>query len=119
MEELVRRLSGGTNRVSLFTLAPRWSEERLPDYSYADALKKEGFSEGIVGAAQTFFFRAEDGPWAQERLASLALIDVVIHLSRAVAKAKLYPCVDLRTWSGTLPSPPARTRSSPNARASW
>jgi RNA polymerase sigma factor (sigma-70 family) len=102
MEELVRRLSGGTDRVSLFTLTPLWDAEGAPDFSHADALRKDGFSEGTVGAAQTFFFRAEDGPWTKERLASLALADVVIHLSRAVAKAKIYPCVDLRTSRSRL-----------------
>jgi hypothetical protein len=32
-------------------------------------LRKDGFSEGTVGAVQTFFFRAEDGPWTTQRLA--------------------------------------------------
>jgi len=102
MQELVRRLSGGTDRVSLFTLTPLWDAAGAPDFSHADALRKEGFSEGTIGAAQTFFFRAEDGPWTKERLAGLALADVVIHLSREVAKAKTYPCVDLRTSRSRL-----------------
>jgi hypothetical protein len=32
MEELVRRLSGGADRISLLTLVQRWKEE---DFSYA------------------------------------------------------------------------------------
>ena len=65
MEELVRRLSGGKEGISLFALLPQWWPEREPGFSYADQLKKEGFSEGTVGAVQTFFFRAEDGPCFQ------------------------------------------------------
>lgn len=100
MEELVRRLGGGTERVSLFALV-EWPE-REPGFSYAEQMKKDGFSEGSVGAVQSFFFRAEDGPWTEERLAGLATVDVVIHLSREVAKAKIYPCVDLRTSRSRL-----------------
>ena len=97
MEELVRRLSGGKEGISLFALLPQWWPEREPGFSYADQLKKEGFSEGTVGAVQTFFFRAEDGPWTEDRLAGLAPANVVIHLSHKVAAAKIYPCVDLRS----------------------
>ena len=43
MEELVRRLSGGADRVFLFTLAPQWEAERDPNYSHAELLKKDGF----------------------------------------------------------------------------
>jgi RNA polymerase sigma factor (sigma-70 family) len=96
MEELVRRLGGGTDGISLFTLVPQWSAAREPGFSHADELKKDGFSEGTVGAVQTFFFRAEDGPWTEDRLAGLATVDVIIHLSRKVAATKIYPCVDLR-----------------------
>ncbi|HMK80601.1 MAG TPA: sigma-70 family RNA polymerase sigma factor [Xanthobacteraceae bacterium] len=94
MEELVRRLSGGPDAVFLFTLLQRWKEE---DFSYAAELEKDGYSEGTVGSVQTFFFRAEDGPWTAERLAALAPVDSVVHLSRERAKAKLYPCVDVLT----------------------
>jgi F0F1-type ATP synthase beta subunit len=99
MEELVRRLSGGADRISLFTLVQRWKEE---DFSYAAELKKDGFSEGTVGAVQTFFFRAGDGPWTTERLAELASVDTVIHLSRGMAERKIYPCVDPRTSRSEL-----------------
>jgi F0F1-type ATP synthase beta subunit len=100
MEALVRRLSGGTERVSLFALV-EWPE-REPGFSYAEELKKEGFSGGTVGAVQSFFFRAEDGPWTEDRLAGLATVDAVVHLSREVAKAKIYPCADVRTSRSRL-----------------
>jgi len=99
MEELVRRLSGKADRISLFTLVQRWKEE---DFSHAAELKKDGFSEGTVGAVQTFFFRAGDGPWTTERLAELASVDTVIHLSRGMAERKIYPCVDPRTSRSEL-----------------
>jgi RNA polymerase sigma factor (sigma-70 family) len=101
MEELVRRLSDGTEGISLFTLM-QWPAAREPGFSLADELKKEGFSEGTVGAVQTFFFRAEDGPWTEDRLAGLTTADVVIHLSIKVAKAKIYPCVSLQNSRSRL-----------------
>jgi F0F1-type ATP synthase beta subunit len=102
MEELVRRLSGGADRVSLFTLlAPRPGEHELR-YSLAEELKKEGFSEGTAGAVQTFFFRGQDGPLAHEQLEGLRAVDTVIHLARDMAKAGIYPCVQLRTSRSRL-----------------
>jgi len=65
-------------------------------------LKKDGFSEGTIGAVQTFFFRAGDGPWTTERLAELASFGTVIHLSRGMAERKIYPCVDPRTSRSEL-----------------
>jgi RNA polymerase sigma factor (sigma-70 family) len=106
MEELVRRLSGGSDRVSLFAVLQTW-EEAPPNYSYAEALKQEGYSEGTKGAVQTFFLRGGDGPWTEDRLASLSPVDSVIHLSRAVAKAKIYPCLDPRTSRSRLHDSPA------------
>jgi F0F1-type ATP synthase beta subunit len=97
IEELVRRLAGGTDRISVFAIIQEWPGSREPGFSYAEELKKDGFSEGTVGAVQSFFFRADEGPWTAERLAGLATADVVIHLSREMAKAKIYPCVDVRT----------------------
>jgi RNA polymerase sigma factor (sigma-70 family) len=99
MEELVRRLSEGADRISLFTFVQRWKDG---DFSYAEELKKDGFSEGTVGAVQTFFFRASDGPWTKERLAELASVDTVIHLSRGMAERKIYPCVDPRSSRSRL-----------------
>ena len=54
-----------------------------------------GYSEGTVGAVQTFFLRADAGPWTNQRLAALAPVDVVLRLSHERAKAKVYPCIDV------------------------
>jgi F-type H+-transporting ATPase subunit beta len=101
MEEIVRRLSGGRDRVSMFAvLAPpsaEWPRALEPGYSLAAELKEEGSSEGTVGAVQTFFFRSEGGPWTAEALATLSPVDTVVHVSRARAKSKLYPCIDVLT----------------------
>ena len=99
MEELVRRLSRGDSPLSIFILMPppssEWPYSLEPGFSHAEALRKDGFSEGTVGAVQTFFFRAEDGPWTTQRLAALASVDVVIRLSRERARANIYPTVDV------------------------
>ncbi len=99
MEELVRRLSGGGDPLSIFVLMPQpsteWPDSLEPGFSHAEQLKKEGFSEGTVGAVQTFFLRAEPGEWTSDRLAALAPVDVVIRLSREHAQAKIYPAVDV------------------------
>jgi RNA polymerase sigma factor (sigma-70 family) len=102
MEELVRRLSSGTNRVSLFALVQKWDGEGEPGFSHAESLKKDGFSEGTAGAVQTFFFRAAEGPWSRERLDELGSIDSVIHLSRQMAVRGIYPCVDVTTSRSRL-----------------
>jgi F-type H+-transporting ATPase subunit beta len=106
MEELVRRLSGGRDPVSLFViLAPpssEWPPELEDDYSLSAALKEEGSSEGTVGSVQTFFFRAEGELWTPERLEALTPVDTVIHLSRERANAKIYPCVDVLTSRSRL-----------------
>ena len=87
VEELVRRLSGKAHRVYLFTLVPQWAE-RGPEFSYADQLKKEGFSEGTAGVARTLFFRAADSPWNVERLDELGDVDTVIDLAREMNAAQ-------------------------------
>jgi RNA polymerase sigma factor (sigma-70 family) len=106
MEELVRRLSGGRDPVSMFVFLPPPSSEWPPtlgeDYSHAEALKQEGYSEGTVGSLQTFFFGSEDGPWTPQRLAALEPIDTVIHLSRERIKSKIYPGVDVLTSRSRL-----------------
>jgi RNA polymerase sigma factor (sigma-70 family) len=109
MEELVRRLADGGDPVTMFVTiqppSPEWPPGMAPDFSFAGALAEEGYSEGTRGAVQSFFLRSEDGPWTAERLAALAAADVVIHLSRAQARAKFYPCVEPLTsrsrWLGT------------------
>jgi RNA polymerase sigma factor (sigma-70 family) len=106
MEELVRRLSGGPDPVSLFVLMPPFSSEwpgstDLP-FSISASLKREGYSEGTVGAVQTFFLRGQQEPWTAARLNEFATADVVIHLSHEVAKMKIYPAIDLRTSRSRL-----------------
>ena len=96
MEELVRRLSGGSVGVSLFTLAP-WTP-----VSIADTLKQDGFDEGMTGPVQTFYFRAGDGAWTPERLAELGSVDVVIRLSAELAGLGIYPTVDPLTSRSRL-----------------
>jgi RNA polymerase sigma factor (sigma-70 family) len=106
MEELVRRLSGGPDPVSMFVILAPPSEEWPPtlekDYSLSAALKQEGYSEGTVGSVQTFFFRSEAGPWTSEQLAALAPVDSVVHLFRERIKAKIYPGVDVLTSRSRL-----------------
>ena len=102
MEELVRRLSSGANRVSLFALLQKWDGEGEAGFSHAEVLKKDGFSEGTVGAVQTSFFRAAEGPWNADRLNALSAVDSVIHLSRGMAVRKIYPSVDVATSRSRL-----------------
>jgi F0F1-type ATP synthase beta subunit len=96
MEELVRRLSGGSVGVSLFTLAP-WTP-----VSIADTLKQDGFNERTTGPVQTFYFRSGDGAWTPERLAELGSVDVVIRLSAELAGLGIYPTVDPLTSRSRL-----------------
>lgn len=106
MEELVRRLSGGADPVSLFVLmppfSPEWPGSISLSPSISGALKQEGYSEGTVGPVQTFFLRGQEEPWTAERLRDFAAADVVIHLARDLAKAKIYPAVDLRNSRSRL-----------------
>jgi F0F1-type ATP synthase beta subunit len=100
-EELVRRLSGGNERVSLFPLVPL-SPHLPPDGSLAAEVKQESGNEGTVGSVQTFFFGAEDAPWTRERLEALAAADVVIRLSRERIAARVLPPVDVLTSRSRL-----------------
>ena len=97
LEELVRRLSGGTDRVSIFTFVPGGGT-----MTYGEMMEKEGYSDGTVGAVQTFFFRREDGPWTPERLSTLTGVDVVIRLSEALGQLGIYPAVDPLTSRSRL-----------------
>ena len=106
MEELVRRLSGGADSLSLFVLmppfSPEWPASTGQPLSISGSLKREGYSEGTVGRVQTFFLRGQEEPWTAERINEFATADAVIHLSRQVAQAKIYPAVDLRTSRSRL-----------------
>src|SRR6267154_4962688 len=100
MEEIVRRISKSVYPVTMFVLIPPPSEAWPPsldeNYSFADELKAEGYSEGTVGAVQTFFLRGVDKPWTADTLASLAAVDTVVLLSREMILRKTYPGVDVR-----------------------
>jgi RNA polymerase sigma factor (sigma-70 family) len=100
MEEIVRRISKSVYPVTIFVLIPPPSEAWPPsldeNYSFADALKAEGYSEGTVDAVQTFFLRGVDKPWTADTLASLAAVDTVVLLSREMILRKTYPAVDVR-----------------------
>jgi RNA polymerase sigma factor (sigma-70 family) len=100
MEELVRRLSAGPDRLTILLMMAPPSAELFPrglepGYSYTDELKKDGYSEGTLGAVQTLFLRAAEGGWSDERLDALAPADTVIRLSLERARAKVYPTVDV------------------------
>jgi RNA polymerase sigma factor (sigma-70 family) len=97
LEELVRRLSGGTDRVSIFTFVPGGGT-----MTYREMMEKEGYSDGTVGAVQTFFFRREDGPWTPESLSTLTGVDVVIRLSETLGRLGVYPTVDPLTSRSRL-----------------
>jgi F-type H+-transporting ATPase subunit beta len=96
VEELVRRLSGGSPGVSLFTVAPSTPA------SIADVLKQDGFNGATTGPVQTFYFRAAEAAWTPERLAGLAAVDVVIRMSAALAGRGIYPPVDPLTSRSRL-----------------
>jgi RNA polymerase sigma factor (sigma-70 family) len=106
MEEIVRRISRNVHPVTMFVLIPLPSKFYPPsldeNYSFADELRAEGYSEGTVGAVKTFFLRGVDRPWTPEMLASLAAVDTVVHLSREMILRKTYPGVDVRTARSRL-----------------
>ena len=107
MEELVRRLSAGSDRLTILLMMPQptaemWPQALEPGFSHVEALKKDGYSEGTVGVVQTLFFRAAEGGWTQERLNALAPADTVIRLSLERARAKVYPTVDVLTSRSRL-----------------
>jgi RNA polymerase sigma factor (sigma-70 family) len=103
-EEMVRRLSGGMERTSLFVFVPPPSPAN-PIYhgrTLSEELNKAGCSEGTVGAVQTFFLRSDGEPWGEDRLSALTPLDTVIHLSRGRASANIYPPVDVLTSRSRL-----------------
>ena len=66
MEELVRRLSAGSDRLTILLMMPQptaemWPQALEPGFSHVEALKKDGYSEGTVGVVQTFFPRRRRG----------------------------------------------------------
>jgi hypothetical protein len=106
MEEIVRRISKGDDPVTMFVLIPPpsdiWPPSLDENYSFAEALKEEGYSEGTMGCVQTFLVGGVEGPWTAEKLAALAPVDTVIHLAREMILRKNYPGVDVRTARSRL-----------------
>src|SRR5207247_8831893 len=66
------------SRVDLY-LRARWRT-----MTYREMMDKEGYSDGTVGAVQTFFFRREEGPWTSESLSTPLGVDVVLRLPAAL-----------------------------------
>lgn len=95
LEELVRRLAAQSEPVSFFAVVPE--AYRTEGLSFAEGLKKDGYSEGTLGPVQTFFFWGHEDPWTLKRLAALAPVDTVVHLSRARIEDGIYPGVDVLT----------------------
>jgi RNA polymerase sigma factor (sigma-70 family) len=87
-EELARRLSGERGGVTLFTFVPPG-----PGLSFQDVWAKDGLTGGTVGTVETFYFLGEE-EWTVERLSALPAVDVVIRLSKGLAKLGIYPTID-------------------------
>jgi RNA polymerase sigma factor (sigma-70 family) len=96
VEELVRRLAGGLGRLSIFSMVPMLT---MP---ISEAWEKEGYSEGTVGAVQTFYLPGENEPWTAERLDDLAGVDAVVRLSYELARLRIYPPADALTSRSRL-----------------
>ena len=62
-----------------------------PTSSMQEMWQKEGYSEGTVGAVQTFYLLREAGPWTVEGLSALTGVDTVIRLSREQAERRIWP----------------------------
>jgi F0F1-type ATP synthase beta subunit len=92
--ELTHRLKDGPDGLKLFALLQVW-RDAPPGFSFPASLKEEGLADIPCGAVQQFFLRAEDGPWTASRLSPLDPFDVVIRHSRQLARARVYPPVDV------------------------
>jgi len=99
--ELTYKLNNVSDGTKLFTIAPVW-REAPPGWSFSGSLKEEGFADIPCGAVQHFFLRAADGPWTANQLSLLDPFDVVIRFSRKLARAKVYPAVDVVTSRSRL-----------------
>jgi RNA polymerase sigma factor (sigma-70 family) len=87
-EELCRRLNSEPGGVSIFTFVPPG-----PGLSFQEVWAKEGYTGGTAGSVQTFYFAGEEA-WTAERLSALPAVDVVIRLSRELARLGIYPTID-------------------------
>jgi F0F1-type ATP synthase beta subunit len=92
--ELTQRLKDSPDGLKLFALLQVW-RDAPPGFSFPTSLKEEGLADIPCGSVQQFLMRAEDGPWTASRLARLDPFDVVNRHSRDLARAKVYPAVDV------------------------
>jgi RNA polymerase sigma factor (sigma-70 family) len=92
--ELTHRLKDDPDGLKLFALLQVW-RDAPPGFSFPASLKEEGLADIPCGAVQQFFMRAEDGPWTANRLSLLDPFDVVIRHSRDLARARVFPAVDV------------------------
>ena len=99
--ELTHRLKDGPDGLKLFALLQVWRDAPA-GFSFPASLKEEGLADIPCGAIQQFFMRAEDGPWTASRLSLLDPFDVVIRFSRQLARARVYPAVDVLTSRSRL-----------------
>jgi RNA polymerase sigma factor (sigma-70 family) len=99
--ELTHRLKDGPDGLKLFALLQVW-RDAPPGFSFPASLKEEGLADIPCGAVQQFFLRAEDGPWTASRLSLLDPFDVVIRFSRQLARARVFPAVDVVTSRSRL-----------------
>ncbi len=88
VEELCRRLSSDSGGVSIFTFIPPG-----PDIAFQEEWTKEGWTGGTAGTVQTFYFAGEQAGTV-ERLSALPSVDVVICLSKELARLRIYPTID-------------------------
>ena len=88
-EELCWRLRREPGGVSIFAFVPPG-----PSVSFQELLEKEGYTGGTSGTVQTFYFAGEE-EWTPERLARLPAVDVLIRLSRQLARVGIYPTIDV------------------------
>lgn len=96
VEELSWRLRREPGGASIFAFIPPG-----PSVSFQEVWEKEGHTGGTVGTVQTFYFAGEE-EWTPERLAGLPAVDVLIRLSRDLARLGIYPTIDARVSRSRL-----------------
>jgi RNA polymerase sigma factor (sigma-70 family) len=94
MYELTHRLKDDPDGLKLFALLQVW-RDAPSGFSFPASLKEEGLADIPCGRVQQFLMRAEDGPWTASRVARLDPFDVVIRHSRDLARARVFPAVDV------------------------
>jgi len=96
VEELCWRLRAEPGGASIFAFVSPG-----PSVSFQEGLEKEGYTGGTAGTVQTFYFAGEE-EWTAERLARLPSVDAVIRLSYRLARAGIYPTIDVLTSRSRL-----------------